>query len=156
PSAADMARVVRDLGLLQIDSVNVVVPAHYLVMFSRLGPYDRATLDKVIYRSGQFTEQWAHEACILPVEAFPLLRHRMTKHRPPPWGLDKYMDQYTDYVHWVLEQVRVRGPLSGDQLDPPEGSPRKIPNSWYSNVGRGVLEAHFGRGILAVANRGLN
>jgi len=151
-----MTRVIRELGLLQIDSVNVLVQAHYQVMYARLGPYDRAVLDKVIYRSGKFTEQWAHEASILPVETWPLLKHRMHAHRPRPWGFDKYMDQFPDYVEWVLEEVRQRGPLRGEHLPPPEGSPKRIPGSWYSNVGRGILEAHFGRGLIAVSNRGTN
>ena len=151
-----MARAIRELGLLQIDSVNVLVPAHYQVMYARIGPYDRAALDRLIYSTGQFTEQWAHEASILPVETWPLLKHRMTVHRARPWGFSEYMDQYPDYVHWVLEEVRLRGPLRGEHLPPPDGSPKRIPGSWYSNVGRAMLEAHFGRGLMAVTNRGAN
>ena len=151
-----MSRVIRELGLLQIDSVNVLVPAHYQVVYSRLGPYDRAALDKLIHSSGQFTEQWAHEASILPMETWPLLRHRMESHRPRPWGFSEFMDQFPDYVHWVLEEVRSRGPLRGEHLPPPDGSPKRLPGSWYSNVGRAMLEAHFGRGVLAVTNRRLN
>src|SRR5437660_1314891 len=77
PTTRDVARVIRALGVVQIDCVNVVVPAHYQVLFSRLGPYDRAVFDRVAYRSGEFTEQWAHEASIIPVSTWPLLRHRM-------------------------------------------------------------------------------
>src|SRR5580658_623306 len=57
---------IRRLGLLQIDSVAVVCPAHYMVPFSRLGPYDRAAFDQLIYRSGEFAEHWAHEISIVP------------------------------------------------------------------------------------------
>jgi uncharacterized protein YcaQ len=60
-------RTIRQLGLLQIDYVNVLVPAHYQVLFSRLGPYKRSRLDDLIYRRREFTEQWAHEASIVPV-----------------------------------------------------------------------------------------
>src|SRR5436190_20303763 len=66
--AADLRRTIRQLGLLQIDFVNVLVPSHYLVPFSRLGAYKRALLDEVVYRGRDFTEQWAHEASIVPVE----------------------------------------------------------------------------------------
>src|ERR1044071_3025802 len=74
PGARQIAETIRALGLVQIDCVNVVVPAHYQVLYSRLGPYDRAVFDEVAYRSGQFTEQWAHEASLIPVETWPLLR----------------------------------------------------------------------------------
>src|ERR1700730_5913040 len=75
-----LADTIRRLGLIQIDFVNVLVPAHYLVPFSRLGPYDRSLLDEVVYRGREFTEQWAHEASIVPVATWPLLRHRMEAH----------------------------------------------------------------------------
>ena len=148
-----MAGVIRDLGLLQIDSVNVLVPAHYQVLFSRLGPYDRATADKVIYKSGQFTEQWAHVASIVPVETWPLLKHRMEAHSGRAWGHGEFQDQFPEYLGWVLEEVRRRGPLCGEHLDPPDGAPRRLEGSWYSNVGRAMLEAHFARGVVAVTNR---
>jgi hypothetical protein len=75
--ARHLRRTIRQLGLLQIDSVNVLLPAHYQVPFSRLGPYERSQLDDLIYRRREFTEQWAHETSILPMESWPLLRHRM-------------------------------------------------------------------------------
>ena len=153
PTSRDMARVIRELGLLQIDSVNVLVPAHYQVLFSRLGPYDRAALDKLIYKSGRFTEQWAHVASIVPIETWPLLKHRMDAHSGRAWGHGEFQDQFPDYFGWVLEAVRQRGPLCGKHLDPPAGAPRRLEGSWYSNVGRAMLEAHFARGVLAVTNR---
>src|SRR5713226_2798959 len=83
-NADHLRRTIRQLGLLQIDFVNVLVPAHYQVPFSRLGPYGLALFDDVVYRRRHFTEQWAHEASILPVETWPLLRHRMAAHRVRP------------------------------------------------------------------------
>ena len=89
PDARHIARTIRDLGLLQIDSVNVLAQAHHLVLFSRLGPYSRSRFDEVAYRSGEFTEQWAHEASIIPVETWPLLRHRMATRRVRPYGFER-------------------------------------------------------------------
>src|SRR3954471_17974114 len=77
PTARHIAAIIRSLGLVQIDCVNGFVPAHYKVLFSRLGPYDRSSFDRVAYGSREFTEQWAHEASIIPVSTWPLLRHRM-------------------------------------------------------------------------------
>src|SRR6266849_3564960 len=151
--APDLRRTIRQLGLLQIDFVNVLVPAHYVVPFSRLGPYDRALLDGVVYRGREFTEQWAHEASIVPVETWPLLRHRMEAHRARPRGFDSFMEKNAGYVERVLAEVRARGPLAADDLPSPEGAPRRIPGAWIGTVPRAVLEAHFGRGLLAVAER---
>ena len=151
--APALRRTIRQLGLLQMDFVNVLVPAHYVVPFSRLGPYDRALLDEVVYRGREFTEQWAHEASILPVETWPLLRHRMEAHRARPRGFDSFMEKNAGYVEQVLADVRARGPLSADDLPGPEGASRRIPGAWIGTVPRAVLEAHFGRGLLAVAER---
>lgn len=154
--ARDLRRTIRQLGLLQIDFVNVLVPAHYLVPFSRLGSYDRSLLDAVVYRGREFTEQWAHEASIVPVETWPLLRYRMEVHRARPHGFDSFMEKNAAYVEQVLAQVRERGPLAADDLPDPEGASRRIPGAWIGTVPRAVLEAHFGRGTLAVTERRSN
>src|SRR5260370_5713892 len=64
--ADQVRRIIRRLGLVQIDYVNVLTPAHYQVLFSRLGPYQKAQLHEIVYRRREFTEQWAHEAAIVP------------------------------------------------------------------------------------------
>ena len=153
-TADHLRRTIRQLGLLQIDYVNVLAPAHYQVPFSRLGPYPRTQFDEVVYGRGEFTEQWAHEASILPVEIWPLLRYRMKTHRVRPWGFEKLMAQIPEYVDSVLDQVRTRGPLAADDLAGPDGVSHRIPgDAWVGTVPRAVLEAHFGRGLLAVAER---
>ena len=152
-SAEGLRRTIRRLGLLQLDFVNVLVPSHYLVPFSRLGAYPRALLDEVVYGGREFTEQWAHEASIVPVETWPLLRHRMDAHRARPRGFDSFMESNSAYVERVLAEVRARGPLGADDLPAPEGGSRRIPGAWIGTVPRAVLEAHFGRGLLAVAER---
>jgi uncharacterized protein YcaQ len=151
-----LRRVLRLLGLIQIDFVNVLIPAHYQVPFSRLGPYDRDRLDDLVYRRREFTEQWAHEASILPVETWPLLRHRMESHRVRPYGFERFLEEFSDYVQWVLREVRARGPLTAADLAAPEGTARRIPGAWVGTAPRAVLEAHFGRGALAVAERRAN
>jgi uncharacterized protein len=146
-------RTIRQLGLLQIDYVNVLVPSHYQVLFSRLGPYERSLLDNLVHQRREFTEQWAHEASIVPMETWPLLRHRMETRRIRPYGFDSFMDQNAEYVRWVLEEVRTRGPLAAEDLPAPEGVARRVAESWFGTVPRAVLEAHFGRGLLAIAHR---
>jgi uncharacterized protein len=152
-SSRDLRRTIHQLGLLQIDYVNVLVPAHYQVPYSRLGPYEKSQLDDLVYRRREFTEQWAHEASIVPVESWPLLRHRMESHRVRPWGFEAFLEQNIEYVAWILEEVRTRGPLAADDMPEREGIPRRLPNTWVGTVPRAVLEAHFARGLLAVAER---
>jgi uncharacterized protein YcaQ len=144
---------IRRLGLLQIDCVNVVCAAHYMVPFSRLGPYDRSAFDKLIYRSGEFAEHWAHEISIIPAETWPLLRYRRETDRVRPWGFAKVLEERADYAAWVLEEIRRRGPLAADDLPHPDGATGRIPGAWIGTVTRGVLEAHFLRGTLAAVGR---
>ena len=153
PGIRDVRAVIQRLGLIQIDCVTVLVPAHYQVLFSRLGPYDRRQLDDLIHKRHEFTEQWAHEASIIPVKMWPLLRHRMANHRVRPWPFAKTMEEHPEYVAWVLEEVRARGPLGAETLDYPESLSGALDYSWSPSVPRAVLEAHFGRGLLAVAGR---
>jgi hypothetical protein len=156
PGPRHLAATIRQLGLLQLDFVNVLVPSHYLVPFSRLGPYDRAALDRVVYGGREFTEQWAHEASIIPVETWPLLRHRRDTHIARPWGFDAIMAQHHHYVETAIGAIREKGPHGPADLPDPAHTGRRLPESWYGSVPRAVLEACFGRGQLAVTARRQN
>src|SRR5690349_11758339 len=149
----DLARTIRQIALVQLDYVNIVVPSHYQVPFSRLGAYDRGMLDRLVYGSGEFTEHWAHEASIVPTETWPLLRYRRDEHRVRPWGFEKFIRDNPAYVATVLEEVRSRGPLRADELPEFPGTADALRHAWFRSVPRAVLEAHFGRGALAIATR---
>ena len=69
-----LRRVMGRLGLLQLDSVPVVMRTQYLPLFARLGPYDPNLLDRVAYRDDEWFETWCHEASLMPVEDEPLMR----------------------------------------------------------------------------------
>ena len=150
-------RIIQRLGLLQLDYVNVLIPAHYQVLFSRLGAYPLSLLEKTVYLGTEFTEQWAHEASIIPMEIWPLLRDRMENHRLRPWGFEEFMAANADFVDSVLRQVRERGPLGADEVDvPPRLPKRSIGGAWSRSTARCVLEAFFGKGILGVTSRRRN
>jgi hypothetical protein len=151
--ARHLRRVFADLGLIQLDFVNVVVPAHYQVLFSRLGPYDRSQLDDLAYRRREVTEQWAHEASLVPADCWPLLAERRRRHRPRPRGFESFLEASSEYVDRALAAVRERGPLTADELPHPEDGPRRLEHAWFGSVRRAVLEAHFGFGRLAIADR---
>lgn len=152
-NAGHLRRVVRQIGLVQIDSVNVLCPAHYQVPFSRLGPYDRARLDALIYRDRELTEQWAHEASIIPVEHWPLIRHHLGPHERRWGALDRFMQEHADYAARVLEIVRERGPVLAGEIEEPDGTRRRGGGWWGWTKAKATLEGHFARGTLAIAER---
>lgn len=152
-NAGHLRRLLGQIGLIQIDSVNVLLPAHYQVPFSRLGAYDRATLDDLIYRKREFTEQWAHEASILPIEHWPLIRFHLGAHERRWRALAKFMDQNAEYATRVLEEVRARGPVVAGELDEPDGTRARGGGWWGWTMAKATLEGHFSRGTIAIAER---
>jgi uncharacterized protein YcaQ len=145
-------RTVKQLALLQIDYVNVLGPAHYHVLFSRLGPYSRQRLDDLVYRQYALTEQWGREASIIPVETWPLLRHRMKEASLRTGAIRGLLRSHPDYFDEVLDAVRARGPVCAEDLDVPDGVESRL-SGWVGTVQRGVLESLFARGALASAER---
>ncbi len=152
PDIRHFRRALGAMGLLQLDYVNVLMPAHYLVMWSRVGPYDRDRFDRYLYGSGEFTEQWAHEASIVPTTAWPLLAHRRARYEPWKASPIRKLPNSGEYLDAVLQQVREHGAVTAGDLPPVEG-PKRKPGDWHRSVPRWALEVHFGRGDLAVSNR---
>ena len=125
-----LRKVLGRTQLLQIDSVNVVSRAHYLPVFSRLGGYSHAVLDAMVHPHRDHFEYWAHEASILPVELYPVLRFQMDSYRSrgTKWGsLQRLADEHPGYVAAVLKEITDRGPLKVGELS--MGSPGK--GSWW-------------------------
>ena len=147
--------MIRRLGLLQIDSVNVLVRAHYLPLFSRLGPYERAHFDARAYRrgSGGLFEYWAHEASLIPVEHQPLLRWRMARAErlEGMWsGIAKFARERRDYVDSVLARVAADGPLTAAEIG--ERGPRR--GTWWDrHDGKFALDYLFWAGKVMAISR---
>ena len=151
--AARLARTLRALRVLQLDFVNVLVPAHYLIAFSRVDPYDRKLLDAVIYRSGGFVEVMSHEASVVPVEHWPLVRQACASRDRRSRVFSQYMASRAEYADRVLEAVRSRGPISPDDApDPGEPDPRDR-WGWGLSVAKVCLDLHYLQGRLAVVER---
>lgn len=142
----------RSIGLLQLDFVNVLVPAHYLVMWSRLGGYDSKRFERFLYDGGRCTEQWAHEASVVPVESWPLLAHRRAAWQPSNRNPLLTMRGRGRYLHRVLDQVRQEGALTANDV-PAAAGPARKEGDWHRPMSRIALEYHFARGALAVARR---
>ncbi|MFQ5524007.1 MAG: winged helix-turn-helix domain-containing protein [Acidimicrobiia bacterium] len=143
-------RVMDRVGLVQLDSVNVFARAHYMPFFARLGPYDRDSLDRWLWGSGEVFEYWGHEASLLPTEHHRLMRWRMEDE--PYWGrLTRFEEEFPDYVQSVYEEVAARGPLQVRDLpDPGNSQPNTM---WGWAKGKVALEALFSRGRVTTAAR---
>jgi uncharacterized protein YcaQ len=148
-------RTIERLNLLQIDSVNVLARAHYLPVYSRLGPYDRAKLDARAFGTRQRTlfEYWAHEASLLPLCFWPLLRWRMRRaadRRDIYKGLARFAEERRDYIEAILAEVRSRGPVTARELS--ETGARTGP-WWGWHEGKIALEYLFWSGAVTAAGR---
>lgn len=152
PDARHFRRALRTLQVLQLDFVNVLVPAHYLILWSRLGSYDRRRFDRFVYGRGDYTEQWAHEASIVPSDAWPLLAHRRAAYEPSKQNPLRKLSNRSRYLDGVLDQVQRDGALTAADLPPLPGPKRKA-GDWHRSIPRWALEYHFARGALAVSHR---
>jgi len=150
--ARHFRRVFDTLALLQLDFVNVLVPAHYLIVWSRLGRYDRSRFERHVYGRNAYTEQWAHEASIVPVDLWPLLSHRRARWRPHKHNPILKLTKRKAYLDDVLARVRDAGPLTASDL-PPVPGPKRKPGDWHRSIPRWALEYHFARGDLCVDGR---
>lgn len=137
-------RVLTHLGAVQIDSVNVVSRSHYLPFFSRLGGYDRSALDRYTSHSGEVFEYWGHEASLLPVEDYSLLRFRMDELHP--WHrVRRILEEQPGYVEAVYDEISERGPLTVSELEDP-GS--RTGPWWGYGKGKIALEWLFAKGRI--------
>jgi uncharacterized protein YcaQ len=153
-SRARLLKLVDRLGVVQIDSVNVVSRTHYLPAFSRLGAYPRALLDEAAWgkRPGLF-EYWAHEASLLPLSAQPLLRWRMADAHDGVgvWkGVARFLRERRDFVDRALAEIHDRGPLAASELQAGE----KGQGRWWGwSDAKRALECLFWTGELTTATR---
>ena len=143
-------RVLHRVGLVQLDSVNVFSRAHYMPFFSRLGAYERAALDRWLWRSGEQFEYWGHEASLIPIDQYPLWRWRMEA----PWSwnrVERIKKEDPGYLSRVLDQVRADGPLQTRDLESP--GQRDANSMWGWSKGKVALEALFHQGDITVFDR---
>jgi len=147
PDVRHYRRVIDSLGLLQLDYVNVLMPAQFLVLWSRLGAYDRGRFERFVYDKCEYTEQWAHEASIVPVDSWPLLGYRRTSHELHKNNPLRELRNRSAYLDVVLKQVQRDGALTANDL-PPAPGPKRKPGDWHRSMPRRALEYHFARGDL--------
>lgn len=157
PSLKTLDRTVARTGVLQVDSVNVLQRAHYMPLYSRMGPYDVDLLRRATTSTGRrertLVEYWAHVQALMPVELWPLMRHRMEHYRAErgKWGFtaDATLEPR------VRDAVRDRGPVTARDLeDELSTGPRSRDNwGWNWSEARKVLDYLYLVGDVAIAGR---
>jgi uncharacterized protein YcaQ len=144
-----LRRVLGAVGVVQLDSVNVLARAHELPFWSRLGAHDREARDRWLWRSGELFEGWIHVASLGPIALWPWLHHRRAAHRPGP-STRALLREYPHYLDRVLREVAERGPMSVQDLT--DAGPRTGP--WWGNPpGKLALDHLAASGKLAVHDR---
>src|SRR6266545_7761945 len=107
--AEDVATTVLRLSCVQLDSISAVDRAHRLTLTSRIGGYKRGTVSRLLGQ-GRIFEYWAHEACLCPIEDYPLFKRRMASLQDRHWW-GRERKNYRDVEAQVLEAIRERGAL---------------------------------------------
>jgi uncharacterized protein YcaQ len=142
----DVEGAIRCLSCVQLDSISTVERSHRIVLAGRVGVYPRGTVSRLLGQ-GRVFEYWAHEACLLPVEDFPLFRWRMRGRGH--WGShERALRDHPEVAEHVLEEIRARGPLGSRHFAGEGGG-----GMWNWKPAKRVLDSLWDRGDLSIAGR---
>ena len=150
-TAHRLARFVEDVGGLQLDSINVLERAHYLTVWSRFGPYDRAWLDRIVYRRRLLFEYWAHAACLVPTTMLPWWRRAMFDYRLRHTGWSRWLRRNAKVLDRVKAAVLANGPMA--QGDFEGRRPAGAAGWWSWRPVQHALHYLWMTGALAVHSR---
>jgi uncharacterized protein YcaQ len=147
---ADVLDTIRRLRVLQIDTIHVVARSPYLVLWSRLGDYDPQWLDELL-AEGRLFEYWAHAACFVPIEDFPLWRRRMLDNSIRGWGnLQAWAQKHSAELERVRARIRESGPVRSADFERTDGQK----GGWWNwKIEKAVLETLFTLGELMIVRR---
>ena len=150
-SATDVLSTVRRLGFLQLDPISTVAPPQHLVLWSRLGPYDRAELDRLLWEERKLVE-W--NAFLWPAEDLPLLRARMRRNdRPLDRRIHDYLKEQASFRRYILRELERRGPLLSREIEDHAPAGREA-HRWYGERKMGLMLGLLNmRGEVAVVGR---
>jgi uncharacterized protein YcaQ len=152
PTMRTFQRTVARTGVLQVDSVNVLQRAHFMPLFSRMGPYDVSMLQRASERKPRtMIEYWAHVQAFMPVELWPAMQHRMQRYRAQR-GKWMTADDNPALESSLMAEVTERGASTARDLD--DGLPRAKDNwGWNWSSTRTMLDYLYMSGQLAIAGR---
>ncbi len=147
---SSVLETIRRMEVLQIDTIHVVARSPYLVLWSRLGDYNPRWLDELL-ADGALFEYWAHEASFLPIEDYPLFRHRMIDPLSMKWKYSqRWVNDHREHIDRMLLHIRERGPVRSADFVRNDG----ITGGWWEwKPEKKALEMLFTAGDLMVARR---
>jgi hypothetical protein len=147
---ADVLATIRRMGALQIDTISVVARSPYLVLFSRLGSYEMRWLEELLAERALF-EYWAHEACWIPIEDYPLFRHRMDTPEAMGWKYrSAWVDEHRPALERVLNHLREHGEVRSAEFARAQDH---VPGWWGWKPEKRALEYLFTAGQVMVSRR---
>ena len=153
PDATGIMETVHALGCLQIDAVRAVEQTQYLVLWSRLGPYDPAELDRLTFDEAQLFEYWAHCASIVPATDYPLHTARMRHYRTRAHASNTWIDANPRLYRHIIDRLRIDGPLPTDAFDDLADVPWQS-SGWNDNRNPAMmLSLLWARGEVMIAGR---
>ena len=155
PDRRALRRVLDRIGIIQIDSVNVLCRSQYLPLYSRVGPYPREMLDRAASRAPRLLfEYWAHEASLVPIHLQPHLRWRMDAAADSAWGgMRRIARDQPELVTWVLGEVRRLGPVTAGMIKHDSPKTQDYGWGWNWSQAKRALEYLFWAGEVAAAGR---
>ena len=152
PSRRRIESTIRRVAPLQIDSVNVFARSHAMPLFSRLGAYDPAALEHLAFgEHRRFTEYWAHEAALIPIEDWPLWGWKMAALREKDARKGGWGSSNPEMLEWLRSSLAASGPVLASEIEP-DAAQRRGPWWGWSDVKLG-LEHLFAWGEVAIAGR---
>ncbi len=147
-TTSHIAKVVDRVKIIQIDSIDVLVRAQFMPFFSRLGPYPMELLHAYAYEEYQLFEQYVHAASLIPMEQYPLIRHRMDAWQP--WSRwDEVMAEHPEILPNTIRDITARGPLEVSDIE----DKGERYGHWSTTTAKLVLETMLLQGKLAVSDR---
>jgi uncharacterized protein YcaQ len=145
-SAEDVLAAVRRLGCVQLDSIATVARSHVLTLAARVGAFEPDLVSRLLAQ-GRVFEYWAHEACLIPTEDWPVFRHRMRERRTHHWW-GPVIESNPDLASRVLDDVRRRGPLASRDFEGRGGG-----GMWNLKPAKRMLDALWTAGELVISGR---
>lgn len=148
--AQDLLACIRQIGMVQLDSISVVSRAHETTLYSRLGPYD-LNLWQALFSTGAITEYLAHAAAIVPVEDIPLMQQTMRRHRA---RADRFEGAPPQLAEELLAYIEQHGPVTSRQFEGASQGKGESWGSWYGHKPeRAMLANLWAGGELLVSRR---
>lgn len=147
---SDVLAAIRNMAVLQIDTISVVARSPYLVLWSRLGSYQNDWLDQHL-EEGKLFEYWSHEACFLPIESYGRYRHQMLNPEGMGWKFNaNWLRENTKQVKQVLQHIAENGACRSADFERTDG---KAGGWWEWKPEKRALEVLFTSGKVMVARR---